>query len=348
MTLNTGIWRLDGHLKKLTAGRLPTEKDLENALQEDPSILGNTLLILGRQVGTDHGKIIDLLAIDQEGSVHVLELKKGQTPRDAVAQLLDYGSWVNELGRDKILEIFERQHDGKNLEIAFAEFFGHSLPEELNASHFLTLVAAELDPASQRIVRYLSEAYGVPINAVFFQYFVDGDREYLTRTWLQTQPSSETRRSGQSNRKREPWNEIDWYVSFGEGDDGRSWNDARTHGFVSAGGGDWYSRTLRKVNVGARVWVCIPKSGYVGVGVVTAPAVKFADWHVETQVPLVGNYVYESGKAEWILPVEWKETRPKDQAVWTTGLFANQNSACPLRNAFTLEILHQYFDVNDA
>ncbi|WP_260869532.1 (deoxy)nucleoside triphosphate pyrophosphohydrolase [Paenibacillus sp. Y412MC10] len=40
-------------------------------------------------------------------------------------------------------------------------------------------------------------------------------------------------------------------------------------GFISAGQGKWYSNTLNLLKPGARVFVCIPKVGYVGVGIVT-------------------------------------------------------------------------------
>ncbi|HEY3406632.1 MAG TPA: hypothetical protein VGK53_00510 [Propionicimonas sp.] len=64
-----------------------------------PTILGERLLAIGRQVHTPYGKIIDLLAIDADGNLHVLELKRDMTPRDVVAQALDYGSWVRWLQR---------------------------------------------------------------------------------------------------------------------------------------------------------------------------------------------------------------------------------------------------------
>jgi len=56
---------------------------------------GTDLLIIGRQAPTGFGGLIDLLALDAEGRVHVLELKPDRTPRDVVAQALDYGSWAN-------------------------------------------------------------------------------------------------------------------------------------------------------------------------------------------------------------------------------------------------------------
>jgi len=41
--------------------------------------------------------------------------------------------------------------------------------------------------------------------------------------------------------------------------------DARQYGFVSAGGGACFTRTLRQLQPGYRVFVCVPKKGYVGV-----------------------------------------------------------------------------------
>jgi hypothetical protein len=43
--------------------------------------------------------------------------------------------------------------------------------------------------------------------------------------------------------------------------------------------------------------------------------------------------------------VAWAKTRSRETAVWTKGMFANQNSACKLRNQFTLEHLTAAFDL---
>jgi hypothetical protein len=39
----------------------------------------------------------------------------------------------------------------------------------------LVVVASELDNSTERIIGYLSANYGVPINAVFFRHFKEGD-----------------------------------------------------------------------------------------------------------------------------------------------------------------------------
>jgi hypothetical protein len=127
-------------------------------------------LIIGRQVPTDHGKFIDLLAIDATSSLTIIELKKDRTPREVVAQVLDYASWVRTLTTPEIYERAEK-YLGKRLVTAFRETFDEAIPDRLNANHSMLIVASELDPASRRIVEYLSEEHGVAINTVFFNVF---------------------------------------------------------------------------------------------------------------------------------------------------------------------------------
>ena len=72
-----------------------------------------------------------------------------------------------------------------SLEDAFETKFGVELPEVLNETHNMLIVATQIDPASERIIRYLSDTYGVGINAATFQYFKDDDNgEYLARVFL--------------------------------------------------------------------------------------------------------------------------------------------------------------------
>lgn len=264
------------------------------------------------------------------------------------------GSWVETLTHEDVVSIFERYRPGSAFEQAFSERFGSSPPDELNSAHRLTVVASEVDPGTARIVEYLAR-FDVPLNVLFFRHFVDEGRSYLARTWL-VDDVGRSPDGRATSAKREPWNGQDWYVSFGEESKTRSWDDASTYGFVSAGGGQWYTRTLRTLPIGARVFVCIPSVGYVGVGTVSGEAMRFDDAVLPingntvkmTELPLAGSYQHSNDaddNDEYIVPVDWIAKVPRSEAVWGKGYFANQHSACKLRNRFTLDELTRRFDL---
>lgn len=362
MPIEMGLWRAEGQgLRRIVPTAIGLESQLEDYIESDPNMLGRTLLIIGRQVPTAHGGFIDLVALDEIGVVHVIELKRDKTPRDVTAQILDYGSWVSTLDRTDVQAMFERYQPGAALEEAFASRFNETLPEEINTGQVFTIVAGSVDTATERIVRFLNEAFDVPINVVFFRHFSDDGASYLARTWLvenEGQGAAEGGINARKSKTREPWNGSDWYVSFGEYEGGRRWADGRRYGFVSGGGGEWFSRTLKNLQPGARVFACIPKIGYVGVGTVTGEATRFDQFRATVggeyvalrDLPLEGQYRHAGDEddsfAEWVVPVAWSHTVPRDQGFWRTGMFANQNTAAKLRQQFTIEQVTQAFGLD--
>ena len=137
---------------------------------------------------------------------------------------------------------------------------------------------------------------------------------------------------------REPWN-GEFYASFGHGQ-GRSWEEARQHGFFSTGGGSWYSQTLRMLKEGDRIWVRIPQLGYVGVGKVTGPAQPAKAFTLDTEagpkpaLEVLNKASYHREQAddpencEYFVKVDWLQTVPAERAFHEVGLFGNQNSIC--------------------
>ncbi|MEO0514152.1 MAG: endonuclease NucS domain-containing protein [Planctomycetota bacterium] len=367
MPIEVGFWRIDEKPVAVNFSAIETEKRLEDVLCADLSILAPDLLLIGRQVPTSHGKFVDLLALDREGNLVVIELKKDKTPREVVAQLLDYGSWVTSLEDDDIAGIFERyvsKYDttqkGKSLDEAFCEMFDlDDPPEVLNESHELLVVAAQLDDSTERIISYLIE-FGVAINAVFFRFFKDGECEYLSRAWLVEPDQAEAKIV--EKREKLPWN-GEYYVSFGS-DERRDWEEARKYGFISAGGGAWYTRTLSILEEGSRIWVNIPGGvGYVGVGRVIEGSVPIDEFKVDdgsgNQVPITKMPLKAAqhdtmdnnpDKAEHVVRVEWIHTLPLSEAVKEKGFFGNQNSAAKPRAKkwqHTVERLKTRFGVKD-
>jgi hypothetical protein len=273
-----------------------------------------------------------------DGALVLIELKRDRTPREVVAQALDYAGWVESRRPEDIAAIYGRFAPNRSLAEDFRQRFGHDLDEEsLNESHQIVVVASSLDASTERIITYLSDR-DVPINVLFFQVFTHGAEQLLSRAWLLDPVRTQVSAAATPNGPNEPWN-GEFYSSFGH-DESRSWADAVQYGFICAGGGAWYSKTLQLLNPGDRVWVNVPGYGYVGVGKGigrVSPASTFLVTTPQGEVPVLdvakgGTYerefVNDLERCEYFVPIQWLQTVPLEKAVKEIGFFGNQNSVC--------------------
>jgi hypothetical protein len=197
------LWRVDAasQLLEVPTAKLELESRLEDWLARDISVLDPGVLVIGRQVDTEAGPL-DLLCLDQQGDLVIVELKRDRTPREITAQVLDYASCLVDMSHDWVRATAEA-HIKVGLDEAFKEKFGAEVPETLNGGHRMLIVGSAIDPASERIIRYLSDTHGININAATFQYFRLGDgTELVTRVFF-IEPSEvdqNTRRKGSQKR----------------------------------------------------------------------------------------------------------------------------------------------------
>ncbi|MFP4146340.1 MAG: hypothetical protein ACLFSI_01325 [Halorhodospira sp.] len=341
MPIRHSIWRVGQHPEPLKESQLGSEQLLEDMIVQSPEILSTEWMIIGRQEHTGNGGRIDLLALAPDGSLILIELKRAKTPREVVAQALDYACWAETLGADELGQIYARFSGGGSLGRAFDERFGHSLDEDtLNDNHQIVIVASTLDASSERIVGYLNRR-GIAINVLFFQVFETPEGPLLSRAWLHDPVDTQVAASaaGRSTSEKEPWN-GEYYASFGH-DMGRSWNEARKFGFISAGGGSWYSGTLKTLEPGDRIWARVPGVGFVGVGRVRHSAVPASEFELPDkegtprsalEVLREGHYhrdhIDDPDKCEYFVAIEWAQTVPLEQAINEVGMFGNQNTVC--------------------
>jgi hypothetical protein len=330
---------------QIATGKLANENMIQNWIAQRPELLGLELLIIGREVvAPDRGRV-DLLGIDEDGNLAILELKRDRTPREVIAQILDYASWIVTLKTREVHEI-ALKYLKRDLEGAFRERFETALPETLNESHSMVIIASKFDASSQRIVRYLSETYDLGINTAFFAVFEDDGNTLLTTDWLLDQ-SEVAERS--VTKVKGPWSGL-WYVNVGEGPH-RSWDDMRCYGFIAAGGGEKYSGPLNRLHPGDRIVAYQKGAGYVGYGIVTAAPMIASDFQT-TNGPLLEQSLSQPGmarpgedatRAEYVVGVDWKKTVPIAEAKRFDGMFANQNIVCKLRDPKTIEFLRDNF-----
>ena len=356
MPLHQAIWRLGQQGNRLRPAKLQSERSLEDYIVADPEILDPNFMLIGRQVQTDYKGYIDLLALQPDGTPVIIELKKDKTPRDVLAQTLDYASWVEELNSPRLQSIYEKfAGEGANLLGDFEKRFGAELTEEaLTRDHLMVIVATELDNSTERIVKFLSKR-NLNINVLFFQVFEDENGLLLSRAWMvdPTEVQATVSSVGESSGI---WN-GEYYVSYGEGEN-RSWADARNYGFITASGGAWYTQTLGMLGDGDRVWVNVPKVGYVGVGIVQGAALPASEFSIDiggaTQklpdIEGMRGYLVSATPEEeaWFVPVKWVATVPLDQAYREVGFFGNQNTVAKPKSEkweHTVSVLKKKFGV---
>jgi len=343
------LWSIEGpSLVSIDQTSLANENQLEDWLEQDIDILDADLMVIGRQIGTPHGGRIDLVAISEDGSLTVIELKRDKTSRDIVAQILDYASWVGTLDTPDVFAIADAYFSRRSSSLAteFLKKFGKSVPDSLNQSHWMVIVASSLDPASERIVEYLGTTYDIGINTAFFNVFDFGDQKVLAANWQLDQEEVVERTQ---RRVRAPWSGI-YYVNVGDGPS-RSWDDMRKYGFIAAGGGSFYSQRLYQLSEGDTFFAYQRQHGYVGKGEVLAKATLARDVEIDGQPllelpltqPNLGHDRDNPNLAEHVVLVRWEKTLPLQGALTFSGAFANQNVVCKLRDQATLDFLAREF-----
>lgn len=188
MSTKIQTWEIqNGNLKEVestlvAAGRREFE-DLESWIASNPSIVGPDLVVIGRQVQTRSGPL-DLLAVDRDGNLVVIELKRDLLPREALTQAIDYAADIAEWTLDRIGAAC-LAYRNNNIEDVLGEAFPDIDLEALalNETQRVILVGLSIAPALERMIGWLSSQFDVTVNAVLLNYIrtSSGD-ELLTRT----------------------------------------------------------------------------------------------------------------------------------------------------------------------
>lgn len=324
MAESIGLWAVrDGRLLRVNGSTLDRERRLEDWIESHPDVLGERLLPIGRQVRTAFGGIIDILALDNEGRCVVIELKRGKTPRDIVAQALDYISWVHKLSNADVHELI-KSSIGRPFADVYRERFGmHNAPSELNSDQRMMIVCTDTDDATRRILDYLTQRHRMDINVITLSYYKVGEQELIARTWVVDPVELEERISHEPSDSERVWTGL-WHFNVGA-HEGRSWEDARQYGFLSAGGGVKWRDEIAKLPVGARIYAYINGAGYCGGGIVRSAAVRADRFRPHDgatplrDLPLRSEYWRKHAQdeeiAEYLIGVEWMKTVPESSGL---------------------------------
>jgi len=188
MATEIKTWEIiDGELSPIKSnlaenGRKETEH-LEKWIKTKPEILGTDILLIGEQVYTKSGPL-DFLAIDNNGNIVVVELKRDKLARLVLAQAIDYASDIATWDIDKLSEIC-MSYTGNSLEDHISANFENIEIDDLtiNQTQRLLLVGFSIEEPLNRMIEWLSSNFDMSINAIVLNYVkTSNGTELLSRT----------------------------------------------------------------------------------------------------------------------------------------------------------------------
>lgn len=148
------------------------EKDIQDVVKHNPSILGEPLFVIGEELNLcqETKKHLDVLAIDKEGKIVVIEFKRNTDGFHMDLQAIRYASMARLLTIEKLIEYRSEfiQQEKDQAEQELIEFLGKEYIDKIevnNSNVRIILVNQDFSPEITNCVIWLNEQ-GLDIQCV--------------------------------------------------------------------------------------------------------------------------------------------------------------------------------------
>lgn len=181
------IWSIDNNSSEKvtaldTAAQTESEGLLEDILARNPEMLADGLELVGRQTRTTGGPL-DLLGVEPDGRLSVFELKRGTLSREAVAQVIDYASDLEDMDTESLYRHITEQSGNLGIQNIgdFEEWYRENYADDASLTPLrMVLVGLGVDGPTERMVNYLVRS-GVDITLLTFHCFEQDGKTLFAR-----------------------------------------------------------------------------------------------------------------------------------------------------------------------
>ncbi len=225
--------------KEGTVGSVPERKladlglwerdDLQEWVIEEPRILGENLLVVTSEYAGFEGTLdrLDVLALDRDGKLVVIELKRDRADTNTDLQALKYASFCSTLTAEDVQQLYREFHKKRDSEKITPEEVGDRFASFLDSEEAITvgddgwaefelddrprvmLAAGDFGTEVTSPVLWLYQEYGLDISCVRLsayerdgEYLVQGERiipvpeaeEYITKRRKKQEQQQSSRR----------------------------------------------------------------------------------------------------------------------------------------------------------
>ena len=205
------IWTIDGSdvQEVQPTNQTQSERWLEENIVSKPELLMPGLTLVGRQTQTEGGPL-DLLGVDSYGRLVLFELKRGTLSRDAVAQIVDYASYLEGMSSESLVRHIadnSGEHGIDRIEDFYEWHAGHFEADSLeNLTPIrLFLVGLGVDDRTEQMVNFLADK-GVDISLLTFHGFQHDGKTLMARIMpVESHGESPSRRARRRVSVEEGW-----------------------------------------------------------------------------------------------------------------------------------------------
>ena len=181
---------------------LRERQDIQEWVAANPTILGDDLLIIGKEFSEFDrtSERLDLLAVDRDGKLVIIELKRDDSGADVHWQAIKYASYFARATATDIINLLSR-NDGISAEAAESKLQQHLGADDLNTLNHdqrIILASHRFAPEVTNAVLWLNEkAPGENLITCFkLTPYQDGDTLYLQSSRFIPVPDTEGLRVG--------------------------------------------------------------------------------------------------------------------------------------------------------
>jgi CRISPR/Cas system-associated endoribonuclease Cas2 len=151
--------------------------DIQEWIEKTPEILGEDLLIIGKELLLPSGSRLDLLAVDKNARLAIIELKRDDSGKEVDWQAVKYTSYCSNFLVEEIISFYANylKSDEEDARSRIDEFIDEDLGV-LNHSQRIILVSKEYHSDVISAVLWLRD-YGIEIECLRLKPFVDESGE---------------------------------------------------------------------------------------------------------------------------------------------------------------------------
>lgn len=314
--------------------------DLQRLLRANIAVVAPDVLVIAEEFAEweDSKRRIDLLGVDRAANLVVIELKRDDGGHMEL-QAIRYAAMVSTMTFTRAVEVFQSfldnsgaTHDAQRTLLEFLEW-NEPREDDFAREVRIVLVSADFSKELTTAVLWLNDA-GLNIQCVRLKPYDSGQDVLIDAQKIIPLPEASDYQEKLRNKTLEGrvgskivigTDTGYWFMNVGENNAGRSWEDCRKYGFMTAGGGKRYSDAVKGLKVGDKFFAYLSGHGYVGLGEVIAEAVPLKDFKPTGQGKLLPELPLNSkldrerndDPEQWDLcaAVKWIRTVDRNDAV---------------------------------